>query len=165
MDHQDKQDQIWLSRALRLAKVAARNNDVPVGAIIVDPRGKLLSVGINNREKQQVPTGHAELIAIDRACRKIKNWRLLDCTLYVTLEPCVMCAGALVHARLSRVVFGVLDPKFGGVQSLYTITQDNRANHRLKEVRYLEQASARALLTQFFKYRRDKKKHSNIPAN
>lgn len=160
MIEQDKQDQIWLDRALRLAKIAARNNEVPVGAIVVGPKGQILGVGINTRERQQNPLGHAELIALQRASQKIKNWRLLGCTLYVTLEPCVMCAGALVHSRISRVVFGALDPKFGGVQSLYSIAQDSRANHRLAEVKYFEQLSCQTVLSDFFKSRRQAKNKS-----
>lgn len=161
MIDQDKQDQIWLNRAVRLAKIAARNGEVPVAAIVVGPQGQLLGVGLNNREKQINPLGHAELIAIQRSGKKLKNWRLVGCTIYVTLEPCVMCAGALVQARVSRLVYGALDSKFGGVQSLYGITQDSRSNHRLTEVKYLDSPSCRHILSDFFKNRRQAKRIRN----
>jgi len=118
--------------ALGEASAAAAHGDVPVGCVIVNERGELLASGHNRREIDADPTAHAEIVAIRAAARAKGHWRLDGCTLFVTLEPCSMCAGALVNARVSRVVFGATDPKAGAVATLFQIGQDTRLNHRFQ---------------------------------
>jgi len=116
--------------ALGEARLAFEHGDVPVGAIVVGPDGKELARAHNERERGADPTAHAELVAVRSAARARGQWRLDGCTLFVTLEPCAMCAGALVNARISRVVFGATDPKAGAVVSLFELGRDARLNHR-----------------------------------
>jgi tRNA(adenine34) deaminase len=120
----------WMRCALDEADVAASKGEVPVGCAIVSASGELLATGHNLRETDEDPTAHAEIIAIRAAARKLASWRLEDTTLYVTLEPCAMCAGAMVNARVGRVVYGADDPKAGACATLFTIGQDVRLNHR-----------------------------------
>ena len=116
--------------ALDEANAAAEAGDVPIGAVIVhDPTGEVIGRGRNRREADEDPTAHAEIIALRDAARRLGHWRLLDCTLYVTLEPCPMCAGAIVAARVPRLVYGCDDPKAGAVRTLYKICEDERLNH------------------------------------
>lgn len=123
-----------MREALVLADHAATLGEVPVGSIVVGPDGARLADGFNLREAEQDPTAHAEMIAIRAAAKALGSWRLEQCTLYVTLEPCAMCAGALVHARVARVVWGCDDPKGGACKTLFTIGQDPRLNHRFEMV-------------------------------
>lgn len=148
-----KTDEYWMQKALKLARKASLRGEVPVGAILVKG-DEIISLASNRREQWHSPLGHAELIALQRASQKLKAWRLLDCTLYVTLEPCVMCAGALVQARVKRLVYGATDPKGGAVQSLFQIAQDPRLNHRLEVVGGILQNECGQLLKDFFKQRR-----------
>ena len=120
-----------MRRALALAGEAAAAGEVPVGAIVVDAGGEVIGAGFNRRETDQDPTAHAEMLAIRRAAEKIGSWRLIDCDLYVTLEPCAMCAGAIVLARLRRLVYGAADPKAGFCGSLGDLVRDERLNHRV----------------------------------
>jgi tRNA(adenine34) deaminase len=122
-------DEQWMEQALAAARLATEQNEVPVGALIVC-EGKLLASGYNLREQSKNPTAHAELLAITRAAESIGDWRLEGCTLYVTLEPCIMCAGAILMARIPRVVYGATDPKAGAVQSLHQLLTDPRLNHQ-----------------------------------
>lgn len=122
------QDIHWMKLALSLAQQAGQNGEVPVGAVLVGPDG-LIASGYNQREGLQTPLGHAEVLAIHRGSRKLKNWRLSDCTLYVTLEPCLMCSGVIQQSRIKRLVFGASDEKAGTVSSLYTVLQDHRFSH------------------------------------
>jgi tRNA(adenine34) deaminase len=148
-------DQKWMAMAIELAKESERRGEVPIGAVIV--RGEeLISIGINFRETKQSPLGHAEISAIHKASIKLNSWRLVGCTLYVTLEPCLMCAGAIVQARLDRVVFGARDPKGGGVRSLYQACEDVRLNHRLQVDEGVYGAVCSDLMSSFFKKRRKK---------
>jgi tRNA(adenine34) deaminase len=147
------QDQIWMAKALVLAKRAGALKEVPVGAVIVKD-GLIVAEGFNHREKWTTPLGHAELIAIQKASQKLKAWRLTGCTLYVTLEPCVMCAGALVQSRIERVVFGAIDPKGGGIKSLYQICEDPRLNHRIQITSGVLEQECSQILKDFFKERR-----------
>ena len=117
-------------RALALARAAAADDDVPVGAVVVTPVGVVIGEGRNRREADGDPTAHAEVLALRGASRVRGNWRLDDCTLVVTLEPCTMCAGALVMARVARVVFGAWEPKTGAVGSLWDVVRDRRLTHR-----------------------------------
>lgn len=123
------QDQIWMKRALELARLAEAENEVPVGAIVVQA-GQEVGSGWNKRENNKDPLAHAEILAIAEASKGLAKWRLNDCSLYVTLEPCIMCAGAIINARIGRVVYGASDPKAGAVESLYQILDDQRLNHR-----------------------------------
>ena len=120
----------WMREALAEADVAASLGEVPIGCVIVDPSGTELARGHNLRETDADPTAHAEIVAIRSAAKKLSSWRLEDCTLYATLEPCPMCAGALVNARVKRVVWGCDDPKAGAVTTMFGIGTDPRLNHR-----------------------------------
>ena len=131
--------------ALEQAAAATVHGDVPIGAVVVRD-GALIAARHNERELTGDPTAHAEVLAIRDAARVVGHWRLLDCTLYVTLEPCVMCAGALVNARIGRVVFAATDPKAGAVASLYEVCSDPRLNHRLPVVGGLHAEQAGELL-------------------
>lgn len=119
-----------MREALALADHAATLGEVPVGALVVDAAGRRVGSGENRRETTSDPTAHAEILALREASAALRSWRLEGCTLYVTLEPCVMCAGALVNARVARVVWGCDDPKAGACATLFTIGQDTRLNHR-----------------------------------
>ncbi len=148
-----KEDAYWMRLALAEAEKARELLEVPIGAVIVNSGG-LVARGHNRRETWKTPIGHAEIIALHRASKKLNAWRLTGTTLYVTLEPCVMCAGALVLSRVDRIVFGALDPKAGGSQSLYQITQDHRLNHRLKVEGGLLKDECSKILSDFFKMKR-----------
>jgi tRNA(adenine34) deaminase len=128
---QPEQDERLMRQAIREAEFAMEAGDVPVGAVIVH-QGRVIGRGHNQRELLQDPTAHAEIIALTAAASAMNSWRLEDCTLYVTLEPCIMCAGAIVQARVQRLVFGATDPKAGAVRSLYQIVEDPRLNHRVR---------------------------------
>jgi tRNA(adenine34) deaminase len=141
-----RDDEHWMRLALAEADVAASKGEIPVGCAILSAAGELLATGHNLRETNQDPTGHAEIVAIRAAAQKLGSWRLEDTTLYVTLEPCVMCAGAILNARVGRVVYGADDPKAGACTTLFTIGQDARLNHRFPVVRgLLAEASAERL--------------------
>ncbi len=144
-----KEDEQWMKAAIAEARLAEAEGEVPVGAVIVHG-GKVIGRGRNLRETTKDPTAHAEMIAIREAARALGSWRLLDTVLYVTLEPCPMCAGALVNARVPRVVWGCNDPKAGATQTLYTIGNDARLNHRFECVPGVLEDECAALLTGFF---------------
>lgn len=147
-------DAAWMREALREADLAAADGDVPVGAVIVAADGTLLARGRNHRETNADPTAHAELIALRRASAARGEWRLTGTTVYVTLEPCPMCAGALVNARVARVVFGCTDPKAGAVETLFSIGSDPRLNHRFATTSGVLKEDCAALLKAFFSRRR-----------
>jgi tRNA(adenine34) deaminase len=147
-------DAAFMKRALLLAQQAAAIGEVPVGALIVEKQ-QVIAEAFNLRESEARGIAHAELLAIDLACRKLGRWRLNGCTLIVTLEPCVMCAGAIVNSRLDRVVYGALDPKAGAVSSLYQILADTRLNHRPEVVGGVMAEESARLLSDFFKARRN----------
>jgi tRNA(adenine34) deaminase len=140
--------------ALEQAVLTAAAADVPVGAVVVDAEGEVLGVGYNARELTGDPTAHAEVLALRAASAALGTWRLTGCTLAVTLEPCTMCAGALVLARVSRVVFGALDPKAGAVGSLWDVVRDRRLNHRPEVVSGVLAEECGELLRAFFEGRR-----------
>jgi len=142
-----------MQEALAEAEVAAAHGDVPIGAVLVHGQ-RLIARGHNRREIDQDPTAHAELLALQAGARHLGAWRLSGCTLYVTLEPCVMCAGALVLARLDRVVFAADDAKAGAVGALYDVPRDPRLNHTVEVVRGIEAEASSALLKTFFTARR-----------
>jgi len=136
--------------ALDQARVAADHGDVPVGAVLVDPFGDIVAAAGNERELASDPTAHAELLVMRQAAQALRSWRLTDHTLVVTLEPCTMCAGALVLARVSRLVFGAYDPKAGAVASLWDVVRDPRLNHRVDVRGGILEAECGALLREFF---------------
>ncbi len=140
--------------ALEQARVALSTGDVPVGAVVVDEAGAVLGAGRNVREVEADPTGHAEVVALRAAARGRGGWRLDGCTLVVTLEPCTMCAGAAVLARVDRVVLGAWDDKAGAVGSLWDVVRDRRLNHRPEVVAGVRAAESTALLDAFFAGRR-----------
>ncbi len=146
-------DLFWMGQALALAKQAAENGEVPVGAILVSNDVRIAEAS-NLREQSGSPIAHAEMLAIQAASEKIGNWRFVDTTLYVTLEPCPMCAGAIVLARIPKVVYGTADPKAGAAGTLYNILQDERLNHRVELVSGVLADESSALLKSFFQERR-----------
>ncbi|MDX1530639.1 MAG: tRNA adenosine(34) deaminase TadA [Rhodothermales bacterium] len=147
-------DRRWMQQAFREAERAFEEGEVPVGAVVVKD-GVLIGRGRNAVERLGDPTAHAEMLALSAATETLGDKFLAGCTLYVTLEPCPMCSGALVLARLSRLVFGAFDEKFGASSTLYTIPQDPRLNHQVEVVSGVEADRAAGLLQQFFQRRRD----------
>jgi tRNA(adenine34) deaminase len=144
--------------AMRLALDEARRagdaGDVPVGALVLDASGQVIAAGHNERERTADPTGHAEVLALRRAADRLGSWRLAGCTLVVTLEPCTMCAGAAVLARVDRIVYGAADPKAGAVGSLWDVVRDRRLNHRPEVIAEVLAPECGALLAEFFAGRR-----------
>ena len=147
-------DEAWMRLALEEARLAASSGDVPVGAVIVRD-GAAIGCGRNRREQDNDPTAHAEVMAIRQAAAAVGAWRLTGCTLYVTIEPCPMCAGALVLARIDRLVYGAADPKTGAAGSLWNIVQDRRLNHRLEITAGVLEPECRDLIRSFFQQRRE----------
>ena len=146
-------DQRYMRMAIDQAYIAEENGDVPIGCVIVF-EDRVIAKAYNQREQLHDPTAHAEIVALTQAAEFIGNWRLHGCTIYVTLEPCPMCAGALVLGRLDRLVYGTDDPKTGAVKSLYTIVQDERLNHRLDVTDGVLADDCKAQLQAFFQRRR-----------
>ena len=142
-----------MKAAIDAAGIALENGDVPIGAVIVH-EGRIIGRGWNQREQLKDPTAHAEIIALTQAAAALEMWRLHGCTMYVTLEPCPMCAGALVLGRLDRLVYGCADPKAGACGSLYDIVRDGRLNHRLAVTAGVMADDFAKLLQDFFKIRR-----------
>ena len=149
--------ELHMRRAIREAELALAHDDVPVGAVIVDARGEVLGTGHNERELLQDPSAHAEMLAIRQAAEAIGHWRLLDTTLYVTLEPCAMCSGAIVLARIPRLVYAAPDPKAGMSGSLANLVQDPRLNHRVELTAGVLAQEAGDVLRAFFRARRRSK--------
>ena len=150
-------DEVFMQQALALAQEAASLGEVPVGAVAVF-EGRVVGTGYNRREIDRDPLAHAEVLALNQAARTLGCWRLSGVTLYVTLEPCAMCAGAMVQARVSRLVFGTLDPKAGAVGSLYNLVEEPRHNHRLQVTSGILADDCRLLLKTFFGALRQKKR-------
>jgi tRNA(adenine34) deaminase len=143
-----------MALAVEEAKKAGQKAEIPIGAVIIDAGGGILSQTHNQTITLQDPTAHAEILALREAARKINNYRLLNTTLYVTVEPCVMCMGAIVHARVARVVFGAPDPKWGAGGSLYDFCRDTRFNHQPELIRGIGEDECRDLIQGFFRLRR-----------
>ena len=143
----------FMQMALEEAEQAMREEEVPVGAVIIY-KGRTIASAHNQREQLHDPTAHAEMVAITQAAESRKSWRLDGCTLYVTLEPCPMCAGAILQARIPTVVFGATDPKAGAVQSLFELLNDSRLNHRVETVGGILAESCGEILSRFFKEQR-----------
>ncbi|AEI65403.1 tRNA adenosine(34) deaminase TadA [Corallococcus macrosporus] len=150
-------DEAFMQQALSLAREAAELGEVPVGAVAVLD-GEVVGTGFNRREVDRNPLAHAEMLAMDAAARKLGAWRLSGVTLYVTLEPCAMCAGGLVQSRVTRLVFGAFDPKAGAVGSLYNLVEEPRHNHRLQVTSGILADESRLLLKTFFGRLRAKKR-------
>jgi tRNA(adenine34) deaminase len=150
---QAQEDLRLMALALAEASQAALEDEVPIGAIVVRG-GQVLGAAYNQREQLRDPTAHAEMIAITQAASALDSWRLEDCTLYATLEPCPMCAGAIVQSRIKRVVYGADDPKAGAVRSLYQLLQDSRLNHRSEVVAGVMAEECGRVLSEFFQQKR-----------
>jgi tRNA(adenine34) deaminase len=147
-----------MRRALELGARASEAGEVPVGAVVYETSsGRVLAEASNTRQTERDPAGHAEVVAIRLAATEIGDWRLSGATLVVTLEPCVMCAGLIVNARVGRLVYGCVDPKAGGVESLYRLCQDARLNHRITPVGGVMAEESSRMLKEFFRQRRGKK--------
>lgn len=147
-------DTVAMGLALEQARAALAAGEVPVGAVVLSPSGAVIGAGYNLRETRSDPTAHAELVALRQAATALADWQLVGCTLVVTLEPCTMCAGALVQARVARLVFGAWDEKAGAVGSLWDVVRDRRLNHRPEVVAGVREQECAELLTGFFGTRR-----------
>ena len=148
-------DHLWLmDEALKEAEKAYREDEVPIGAVIVDSSGSILSRTHNIKEKVHNPCGHAEILAITEACKKISNWRLVDCSIYVTLEPCPMCLSALVQTRIGHLYFGAYDAKGGALSLNYNFYKDEKLNHSFSVTGGLRHFECSKLLSTFFKEKR-----------
>ncbi|MBC7714789.1 MAG: nucleoside deaminase [Rhizobacter sp.] len=148
-------DHLWfMDEALIEADKAYREDEVPIGAVIVDSDGVILSRQHNHKEKAHNPCGHAEVLAITEACKKIKNWRLLDCSIYVTLEPCPMCLSALIQSRISHLYFGAYDTKGGALSLNYNFYKDQKLNHSFPVTGGLRHFECSRMLSMFFKEKR-----------
>ncbi|MBD1918703.1 MULTISPECIES: tRNA adenosine(34) deaminase TadA [Cyanophyceae] len=161
-DETDLHHQRWMRRALELAEAAGAAGDVPVGAVVVGPGDRALAEVGNRREQDQDPTAHAEVLALREAARQLGNWHLNDCTLYVTLEPCPMCAGAIVLSRLGLLVYGTCDPKSGAVRSVLNLPDGPASNHRLRVVTGILAEPCRQQLQQWFQQRRQAQRRSSL---
>jgi tRNA(adenine34) deaminase len=147
----------WMQEALRLAGEAAAMDEVPIGCVIVhEPSGRIIGRGLNRRERDRDATAHAEIIAIRQAGAERGDWRLVDCALVVTLEPCPMCAGAMVNARVSRLIYGCDDPKAGAVRTLYRLCEDGRLNHCMEVTGGVLAQECGRVLREFFEKKRAK---------
>ncbi|MBD2168140.1 tRNA adenosine(34) deaminase TadA [Calothrix membranacea FACHB-236] len=144
----------WMTHALKLAQAAGDAGEVPVGAVIVDAGGNVLAEGENRKERDKDPTAHAEIIALRAAGKTLQNWHLNQCTLYVTLEPCPMCAGAIIHSRLGLLVYGVDDTKTGAIRTVINIPDSAASNHRLKVIGGILESTCRQQLQAWFATRR-----------
>ncbi|MFO7831208.1 MAG: tRNA adenosine(34) deaminase TadA [Desulfuromonadaceae bacterium] len=149
-DYLTRHDCRYMDMALEQARQAQTLGEVPIGAVLVDEDGMILGAAGNRRETWQDPTAHAELMVLRQAAQRLESWRLLDTTLYVTLEPCVMCMGAIILARVPTLVFGAHDPRAGAVGSIYDFSTDERFNHRVEVRPGVRAASCGALLSDFF---------------
>ncbi len=152
-----EQDRFFMHAAMEEAAVAEGLKEVPIGAVVVLD-GQIIGRGHNLRETSNDPISHAEIIAIQQAAKKLDSWRLLDCTLYVTLEPCVMCMGAIILARIPYLVFGCRDPKVGAAGSIYNFAEDERFNHQVQIREGVLQQECSAQLSNFFRQLREQKK-------
>jgi tRNA(adenine34) deaminase len=156
MDYKEK----FMKEALKEARKAFDTQEIPVGAIIVKD-GKIIARAHNKKETSKNATAHAELIAIQKACKKLDSWRLLDCEMYVTLEPCSMCAGALINSRISKIYIGTDDEKTGACGSKLNLLEDYKFNHNVQIEKYILKDECSQILKDFFKYLRERNKNRN----
>jgi tRNA(adenine34) deaminase len=154
-------DEQWMREALLEARKAFEENEVPVGAVIVH-NNKIIGRGHNQTEKLMDPTAHAEIIALSAAANYLNNWRLTDASVYITLEPCLMCTGALILSRIKRLIFAAFDEKFGACGSVYDIPKDNKFNHTFKVTSGVLARESQNLLQNFFKHKRAEKNPAKI---
>ncbi|MCG8642648.1 MAG: tRNA adenosine(34) deaminase TadA [Desulfobacterales bacterium] len=147
-------DEYYMNLAVKEARKAADMDEVPVGAVIVDKHNGIIGSGFNRPISSSDPTSHAEINAMRAAAAALNNYRLIGTTLYVTIEPCIMCMGAIIHARIKRVVYGASDPKWGAVHSLYRMAEDNRLNHHPEIISGVCKEETRQILLDFFKHKR-----------
>jgi len=154
-------DHVWMKLALQEAAKAAEKGEIPVGAVVIYDR-QVIARAHNLREQAQSPLAHAEMLALEKASQHLGSWRLEECALYVTVEPCVMCAGAILQARVARLVFGCTDPKGGAVESLYRLCEDPRLNHHPAVTGGVLEGECRRILTDFFTRLRAKGVDSSI---
>jgi tRNA(adenine34) deaminase len=148
-------DERWMAEALREARKALEVDEVPVGCLLVHD-GRIVGRAHNQREALHDPTAHAEMIAITQAAEALQSWRLTGCTLYVTLEPCAMCAGAMVLGRIDRLVYGATDPKAGAIESVFRILEEPRLNHRARVAKGVLAEECGAILSEFFRAKRNR---------
>jgi tRNA(adenine34) deaminase len=144
----------WMKQALRLSQLAGDAGEVPVGAVIIDSSENMIAFCENRKQRDNDPTAHAEILAIREATRSLQSWRLHECSLYVTLEPCPMCAGAIVQARVGRLIYGVDDPKTGAIRTVANIPDSAASNHRLSVIGGILESECRSLLQIWFANRR-----------
>lgn len=145
----------WMRIAIELARQAAAEDEVPIGCVIVhEPSGRVIGRGYNRRENESDPTAHAEIMAMRQAGKELGHWRLVDCALVVTLEPCPMCAGAIVNARIPELIYGCDDPKAGAVRTLYQLCEDARLNHRVEVIGGVLANECATVLREFFQAKR-----------
>ncbi|WP_347239986.1 tRNA adenosine(34) deaminase TadA [Oscillatoria sp. FACHB-1406] len=149
--------QHWMQRALKLAQEAGESGEVPVGAVIVAPGGVMLAEAVNRKERDRDPTAHAEILALRAAAKAIDTWHLDGCTLYVTLEPCAMCAGAAIHARIGTIVYGADDSKTGAIRTVANLPDSLLSNHRLSVLAGIRENECRSQLQAWFAQRRTRK--------
>lgn len=144
----------WMKQALKLSRLAGEAGEVPVGAVIIDSSQNMIALCENRKQRDNDPTAHAEILAIREATRRLQNWRLHECSLYVTLEPCPMCAGAIVQARVGRLIYGVDDPKTGAIRTVANIPDSAASNHRLSVIGGILESECRSSLQTWFANRR-----------
>ncbi|MDL2269172.1 tRNA adenosine(34) deaminase TadA [Desulfosarcina sp. OttesenSCG-928-A07] len=154
----------YMQIALSEAVLAGQEDEVPIGAVLVDANGKILAQGHNQTLSHCDPSAHAELAVIRAAARRLGNYRLLRTTLYVTVEPCVMCMGAVIHSRIQTLVYGAPDPRWGAAGSLYDFSKDTRFNHRVEVISGILEDSCRSIIQMFFRRRRNTRSSCSIDA-
>ena len=152
-------DEKWMKEAIKQAEKAKKLDEVPIGCVIVLD-GKIIARGYNRRNTDHTSLAHAEMMAIKKACKKMRDWRLEKCTLYVTLEPCQMCAGAIVQSRVKRVVIGAMNKKAGCAGSIFNLLEEDRFNHKAEVVRGVLENECSEMMSMFFKELRAKKSHA-----
>lgn len=160
MSFSSEEKKKYMQLAFEQARKAEAKGEVPIGAILVAPEGQVIGEGYNRRELDQDATQHAEMMAIRQGCEKLNTWRLLDCSLFITLEPCPMCAGAIINSRIKNVFYGALDPKAGAAGSVVNLFEVNKFNHHPNVIRGLYRDEASQMLKSFFREIRNKQKEA-----
>lgn len=147
----------WMDRAIALAREAGISGEIPVGAIVVSREGEAIATGVNRKERDHDPTAHAEIVAIRQAARDLQNWNLTGCTLYVTLEPCPMCTGAILQSRISNLIYGADDPKAGAIRTVANLPDSPLSFHKLKAIAGIRERECQELLQEWFQRLRQEK--------
>ena len=164
-DETSKTDEFWMRQALQAAALAREADEVPIGACLIDDKGNLLAVAGNKTRSDCDPTAHAEIIVLREAARKIGNYRLTETALYTTIEPCAMCAGALVTARVKRLVYGAADERFGAVETLFRICDSSSLNHRIEITKGVLAKECGKLMQEFFRAKRSDSSKFNVQSS